>query len=684
MERRSSKISRLRKLWKQKHVTQITILAMAVTLLGILIFFYVFSSGADISTLEAGLAQSTVIYDQNGEVASKISANKNEGVPITKIPDHLKNAVIAIEDQRFYSHNGIDLIGIARAFFRNITAGGIVEGGSTITQQLTKNALLSPEKTYKRKIEELFLARKIEEEYSKDEILEMYFNQIYFGEGAWGIKSAAAKYFGKEPEALTASESAMLAGIIKAPSAWNPYQDFEKAVERRNTVLALMKENKFITNEQYETALSEEVELNDKGGDPFHGQFPYYVDHVFAEAIEEYGLTQDELLTGGYEIYTELDPGMQTAMETAYQNDSLFPEGKEDQIVQSGAVLLDPATGGIRALVGGRGDHVFRAYNRATELKAQPGSTMKPLSVYVPALENGWSPEDMLKDEKMKFGNYEPRNYSDHYRGEVPMYEAVQESLNVPAVWLLNELGIDSGFDAAERFGIPLKKEDRNLGLALGGLQEGVSPLMMAEAYSVFANNGEKAEAHAITKIVDAEGNTIGEWKETSTKVTTKAVSDKMTTMLLGVVEDGTGTGAQIDGRDLAGKTGSTEVPIEGINGVKDQWFVGYTPQLAGAVWVGYDHTDESHYLTTTSSEGAALIFRNIIENALQGTEPAFFNVPRISDYEEKSRRQKFEKELEEFEEAIKKEKGKWKDKLKKEAEKWERKWKNQGDEDDD
>ncbi|PLR86632.1 transglycosylase domain-containing protein [Bacillus sp. V33-4] len=684
MERLSSTFSRLSKFWKRKHMTQMAILAMAVSLLGILIFFYVFSSRADISTLEAGLAQSTVIYDQRGEIASKISANRNEGVPISKIPDDLKNAVIAIEDQRFYSHNGIDLIGIARAFFRNITAGGIVEGGSTITQQLTKNALLSPEKTYKRKAEELFLARKIEQEYSKDEILEMYFNQIYFGEGAWGINSAAAKYFGKEPEALTISESAMLAGIIKAPSAWNPYKDFEQAVDRRNTVLAQMKENKFITNEQYSTALSEEILLNDKGEDPFHGQFPHYVDHVFAEAIEEYGLTQDELLTGGYEIYTELDPGMQSAVETAYQNDSLFPEGSGDEIVQSGAVLLDPATGGIRALVGGRGDHVFRAYNRATELKAQPGSTMKPLSVYVPALENGWSPEDMLKDEKMKFGDYEPHNYTDIYLGEVPMYEAVKESLNLPAVWLLNELGIESGMDAAERFGIPLKKEDRNLGLALGGLQEGVSPLMMAEAYSAFANGGNKAEAHAITKIIDADGKTIGEWKEKTTKVRTKAVSDKMTTMLLGVVEDGTGKEAQIEGRDLAGKTGSTEVPIEGINGVKDQWFVGYTPQLAGAVWVGYDHTDESHYLTTTSSEGAALVFKNIISSALQGTEPAFFNVPRISDYEEKSRRQKFEKELEEFGESIKKEKGKWKDRLKKEAEKWEKKRKNRGEHDDD
>lgn len=670
-----------RKFWKQKHLTQIVVLSLSTLFLGALSFFYYFSKDADIRSLKAGLAQSTIICDQNGEVASKISANKNEAVPIEQVPDHMKNAVVAIEDHRFYDHNGIDLLGIIRAFFRNFKAGEVVEGGSTITQQLTKNALLSPEKTYKRKIEELFLAREIEKEYTKDEILELYLNQIYFGEGAWGIKRAALKYFGKDVKDLTLSESALLAGLIKAPSEINPYADYDKAIERRNVVLEQMRKYKFISASEYEKAVNEKLVLNDKGGDPFRDKYPYYVDHVIEEAIQEYGLTQDDLLTGGYQIYTELDPDMQTAMETTFKNDKLFPVGTKDQIVQSGAVLLDPHTGAIRALVGGRGKHVFRGYNRATQLKAQPGSTMKPLAVYTPALEEGWEPNDELKDEKMSFGDYEPTNYNHQYKGMVPMYEAVKDSLNVPAVWLLNEIGIEKGMNAVKRFGIHLEKGDRNLGLALGGLEKGVSPLTMAEAFSVFPNEGERIQAHAITKIVDMDGNTVAKWKEKKTKVTTKAVSDKMTTMLLGVVEQGTGKGAHVPGREVAGKTGSTQVPIDGINGVKDQWFVGYTPELVGAVWVGYDKTDENHYLTTTSSEGAALIFKEIMEDALKDSEPSSFHVPHISSYMEKRKQEEWERKKSEFDETIKKEAEKWKKKVEKEKEKWEKKWKDKGKE---
>ena len=255
--------------------------------------------------------------------------------------------------------------------------------------------------------------------------------------------------------------------------------------------------------------------MNDKGGDPFRGKFPYYVDQVLDEAINDYGLSQDELLTGGYQIYTELDPVMQTAMEETYQNDALFPKGK-DRLVQSGGVLVDPKTGGIRAIVGGRGEHTFRGYNRASQLKAQPGSSFKPLAVYTPALEKGWKITDMLKDEPMNFGDYQPSNYDHQYAGEVPMYEAVKESKNVSAVWLLNEFGIEKGLDSVKRFGISLDKEDRNLSLALGGLHNGVSPLNMAEAFTVFPNNGVRMKAHVIKKIVDAKGmlSPIGKQKK--------------------------------------------------------------------------------------------------------------------------------------------------------------------------
>jgi penicillin-binding protein 2A len=618
-------------------MNQVLVLSISTAVLAFLSFFHVFSEGADISALNDELSHSTVIYDYKGDMASKISANKQEGVPIEDIPDHVIHAVLAIEDHRFYEHGGVDYQGIARAFYKNVKAGGLVEGGSTITQQLTKNALLTSEKTFERKFEEFFLAREIEKQYTKDEILQMYLNRIYFGNGSYGIKRAAMDYFGKEPKELTLSEAAVLAGLIKAPSALDPFNNYDGAMERRDVVLHMMHKHDFISEEEKNQSLGEEIALNEQGRDPLRGKYPYYVDHVIDEAISKYGLTQDEILTNGYKIYTELDVDMQTAIEDTYSNDELFPEGTEKQQVQSGAVLLDPKTGGVRALVGGRGEHVFRGYNRATKLKAQPGSTMKPIAVAVPALEEGWEITDLLKDEETDFNGYKPSNFKGEFRGEVPMHEAMKDSLNVPIVWLLDEIGVAKGMQAVEKFGIPLQKEDRNLAIALGGLSTGVSPMDMAGAYSAFANNGVRTETHAITRIEDGEGNIIAEWKEEKTDATSKEVTDQINSMLLNVVEEGTGKGARLSDRELAGKTGSTQVPIEGVKGTKDQWFVGYTPQLVGAIWVGYDKTDSEHYLTTTSSEGAAKIFKDFMTKSLKDTEPVSFNVPSIEDYEKQN-----------------------------------------------
>lgn len=673
MRKKTSVIKKFQSTWNKLHLTQVSILLASTVVLAFLSFVYFSYKDADISALEAGLAQSTVIYDADGEVASKISANKNEGISIDQIPDHMKNAVIAIEDHRFYEHGGIDLKGIGRAFFTNVKAGGIVEGGSTLTQQLTKNALLSAEKTYKRKLEEFFLALEIEKEYSKDEILQMYLNQVYFGEGAWGIKRAAMKYYGKDVEDLSISEAALLAGLVKAPSAINPYQNKEKAIERRNIVLDRMKEHNFITEKEWEKAKNEKLVFEDSGGDPFKGKYPYYVDVVLEEAINKYNISLDELLSEGYQIYTELDKDMQSSVEKTYTNDQLFPKGTGDQQVQSGAVLLDPKNGGIRALAGGRGEHTLLGHNRAVHKVGQPGSTMKPIVPYAAALESGWKITDELKDERMTFGkDYEPNNYNGQFRGNVPMYEAVKDSLNVPAVWLLDEIGVDKGVEAAKRFGIPEEAINQNLALALGGTSVGVSPLTMAQAYAVFANGGERPEAHSITKIVDKNGVTVAEWKGENTRVISKDVADKMTTMLLGVVQHGTGKAAQIPGREVAGKTGSTQMTIEGIDGVKDQWFVGYTPQLVGAVWVGHDKTDANNYLTTSSSEGTAPIFRAIMSEALKNQEAESFNVPHIAGLMEQRQR---EQQRKAWEDNIKKETEKIKEKIEKEKEKWKEKW---------
>lgn len=666
----TNKVIGLFKQLKKWHLFQVIVLLILILMLSFFGLLSYFTKDADISGLKNELPQPTVFYDVNGKMASKVSANKNEGVPIKVVPASLKNAIIAIEDHRFYKHNGIDLIGTTRALFRDLKAGGMVEGGSTITQQLTKNTILTSEKTLKRKVQEVFLAIAVERKYSKSEILQMYVNQIYFGDGAYGIKQAASKYFAKDVQDLSLSQSALLAGLIKAPSALNPYKHMEKAMERRNLVLAAMKEQGYITSGQYQKAKTEKIVLNDNGGDPFRGKYPYYIDQVLEEAIKRYGFTQDELLTGGFRIYTELIPKMQAAIEETYLDNSLFPKGK-DRLVQSGGVLLDPKTGGVRAIIGGRGEHTFRGYNRASQLKAQPGSSFKPIAVYTPALEEGWKITDMLKDEPMKFGSYQPSNYDHQYAGEVPMYEAVKESKNVSAVWLLNELGMNKGVDSVKRFGIRLDKENENLSMALGGLQNGVSPLEMAEAFSVFPNKGNRIKAHVIRKIVDPEGKVVAEWRGKKVRVTTKAVTDNMTTMLLGVVEAGTGKAAKIPGRETAGKTGSTQVPIKGINGLKDQWFVGYTPQLVGSFWVGYDQTDADHYMTPTSRTGAAVVFSKVMEKSLRGASNQSFNVPHIGPLIEKRKK---EEEKSNFQEHFNNEVQRWEDKWNKQIEKWRKK----------
>lgn len=665
--------------WKRRHLTQILLLILLVFILLSILWFAFIASRANVQTLKDGLSQATTIYDRNGDEASKLATNRTGGVSIKDMPEHVPNAVIAIEDERFYEHNGFDIKGIARAFFGNLLAGGITGGGSTLTQQLTKNALLSSERTYKRKVEELFLAVELEKEYEKDEIIEMYLNQVYFGSGAFGINNASKKYFAKNIQDVTISEAALLAGLLKAPSALDPYNNYDAAIKRRNVVLAKMNELGMISDSEFKKAKDEKIVLEDGGGSLADRKYPSYVDAVLDEATSKYGLTQDEIMTRGYRIYTELDQDIQAGLENVYQQDRLFPDRSRDVLVQSGSVLLNPDNGGVRALVGGRGEKVFRGFNRATHLRAQPGSTMKPLAVYTPALEEGYEYDSMLVDEKMAFKNYSPKNFSDTYQGEVPMYEAVEKSINIPAVWLLNEVGLNKGIDAVRRFGIKVEKEDQNLALALGGMHNGVSPLQMAEAYSVFPNGGKKHDAHLITKIVGPTGKMIAEHDGSTTRVTSKSVANEMTSMLLNVVETGTGKGTNIEGVEIAGKTGSTQLPYSDINGTKDQWFVGYTPNIVGAVWLGYDKTDRDHYLSSSSSKDVVPLFRAIMEETVPHIEQEDFKVQSINerksgavvDYEETEKA--IREKANELEQELKERAGKVEEKLKEEAPKWKR-----------
>jgi len=672
MEKRKEKRS-FKRTFSNRLIIKILAFLFFIAICGIFIL-NVFIWTSDVSKLEKPAPQPTVIYDQHGNIASKLSNSSIEGVILDEIPEDVVHAVIATEDQRFYHHHGVNYFSILKASVTNLFRGEIVAGGSTITQQLAKNVFLSHERTYTRKIKEFILTKKIERTYSKDEIMERYLNQIYFGEGAWGIQRAAQTYFGKDAGQLTLGESAMLAGLIKAPSTLSPIKNIDQSIQRRNIVLSLMKKEGYITEDEMKNAKAQQIVLDKREvKDEYKGKYPYYVDYLIEEAIRKYDVTENEILSGGLHIYTELNPVIQKAAEKVYKTQTLFPESQPDQIIQSGGVFLHPSTGGIQALVGGRSDHTFRGFNHASQLVRQPGSTMKPLAVYTPALEQGYEPFDLLIDQPITFeGGYQPKNYDHQYRGQTTMFDAVIHSYNVPAVWLLNEIGLEKGIQAVERFSIPLEKEDHSLSLALGGMSKGTSPLLMAQAFSAFPNDGVMVEAHSIQKIEDTNGDVIAEWQSKATRVTESEVAQKITYLLKGVVELGSGKKAQVDGIDIAGKTGTTQLPFEMTGGSNDHWFVGYTPELVGAIWLGYDKTDEQHHLSSSSSQTATVVFKEIISQAKSELTKSSFDLSLISGNIKKAQeeREKEEKESEKAKEQAEKEREKERKKEAKDDEK--------------
>jgi penicillin-binding protein 2A len=600
---------------------------MIISLFALLFF------NADISKLAEPMPVPTSVYDKNGELASQLSTSKIEPITIGQMPQQLVDAIVATEDRRFFKHSGVDFRSIFRALWRDIRSMDYDEGGSTITQQLAKNMFLPTDKTIKRKLSEAAYALKIELSYSKDEILVMYVNNIYYGAGQYGVQQAAKTYFNKDTKDLNLVESALLAGLPKAPSTYNPLRNPEAATERRNVVLNLMNEQQYITNAEYKTAQASVVTLTEQSPEK-DSLYPDYMDSVLKEAAELYGFSEGKILSIGLSIYTTLDPVVQQAAEAVYADDQYFPESMADQLIQSGVVILDQHNGEIRGIVGHRENGVKRGFNYATQLIRQPGSSLKPLVVYAPALENGFTPESTLSDAPLNINGYEPRNYDLQTRGEVTLKQAITKSYNIPAVWLLNEIGIDVGIDYVNRSGISLVKEDHQLGIALGGMSLGTSPLRMAQAFSAFANLGEMHTAHTITRIVSSSGQTLVEVKPLPIQVTTPTVAYTMTTLLANVVSEGTGQGAALD-RPTAGKTGTTQLPdtpeFAGIatdgSVSKDAWFIGYTPELTAAVWMGYDKTDRTHYLKVNSG-AAALVFQEIMSRALVGQPIVPFPIP--------------------------------------------------------
>ncbi|OXM83597.1 penicillin-binding protein [Paenibacillus rigui] len=599
---------------------------------------YLWVRGLDVSKLEHPLPEPTLIMDRNGQPASQLSSSKITPVPLDQIPLDLRNAIIAVEDRRFYEHAGIDLWSISRALLVDLKSGSMAEGGSTLTQQLAKNMFLQSDKTMSRKLKEAGYALKINLTYTKDEILELYLNSIYFGEGRWGVEGAAQEYFAKPVQQLSLEECALLAALPKAPTTYSPAKNKEKALERRNLVLSLMKEQHFITAAAYTQAAARPIALKQNSQESLKGKYPSYVDYVIQEAGDLYGFTEEQILTTGLRIYTYLEPQLQQTAQEVYAQDSLFPAGPKDQLMQSGAVFLDHHNGGIAALVGTRGPQVYRGFNHATQLRRQPGSSFKPLAVYGPALEQGYAPGSPLYDGPLDIGGYRPQDWDGQTRGQVSLQEAIVRSWNIPAVWLLNEIGLDQGMAFARRAGIPLSQADRSLSMALGGLSEGVSPLQMAQAYSAIANLGVMHPAHAIAKVTTKEGIPLVEAKPQPVSVTRPAVAYTLTLLLEEAVKSGTGQAAAL-GRPTAGKTGTTQLPDTqefadiGRNGAKDAWFVGFTPELTAAVWLGYDQTDKTHYLTTGGGAVPSVLFREIMSRALRDAPAAEFPVP--DDYKQ-------------------------------------------------
>ncbi|MGK0551169.1 PBP1A family penicillin-binding protein [Enterococcus faecalis] len=620
-----------KRLWKKYQINKIILLLGLVAVLVTSIYLFYLAKTANVDTLKSGLSQSTVIYDHNGEEAGKLFGQKGSYVELNKISPYIQDAVISTEDRSFYQHKGYSLKGIGRALIGKLTFGKIGGGGggSTITQQLAKNAYLTQEQTLDRKARELFLAIEIEKHYSKKDILAMYLNNSYFGNGVWGVEDAAQKYFGVSAAEVTPGEAATLAGMLKGPGIYNPIDYIDNATARRNTVLQLMVENGKLSKD----AAKQEANVNlatllhdnysDKNSDY---RYPYYFDAVIDEAVNRYHIKEEDILNKGLKIYTSLDQNYQQAMEATYRNDALFPPNAEDgAIVQSGSVAMDPKTGGVQAVVGGRGEHVYRGFNFATQTKRSPGSSLKPISVYTPALESGYKPSSILEDKPQDY--YPAQNYSRTYSGEVPMYQALGESLNLPAVWLLHKIGLDKGYDKTEKFGIPLSEKDRYYGLALGGLRTGVSPLTMAGAYSVFANEGKKPDTHLITKIVDSTNAIIVDNTEPKQEqIITKDVSEEITSMLLGVFSSGSGVNAQPSGYTMAGKTGTTETNFDGTK-TRDQWVVGYTPEVVIATWMGFEQTSESHYLEGSSASYASTVFNSEASGILPSVKQTPFTV---------------------------------------------------------
>ena len=559
-------------------------------------------------------------YDINGNVIyTTLSEERRIPVTIDKIPKHVQQAFIAIEDNRFYEHSGIDYRGTARALVSTLS-GSEVQGGSTITQQLAKNAFLTQERSIVRKIKEAFIAKELEHKYTKDEILTMYLNQIYFGQGAYGIESASMYYFGKHVQNLDVAEAATLAAIPKSPNYYNPFENPKESKSRQELVIDQMVKYGFISADSATKAKAKKLVYSTSHKQKNNPR-GYFFDMISQKVIAEVGA--DALYKGGLKIYTTLDMDMQIAAEKAMHHlPSYYTDGNKLTQPQMALAAVDPKTGYVKAMIGGRGQDKF---NRATLAVRQPGSAFKPF-VYLTAMQNGFTPASIIEDKEEEFAKgWKPQNSDMQWHGKVSLRTALKRSFNVPTIKLAREVGVDKIVANVEKMGISTLVDsgaysDVNLAMALGGLSKGVNPLEMASAYGVFATNGLYSKPIALLKIVDRDGKVLYQAKTQAKRVVDAASAYLTTNMLQDVLVSGTAGGMGI-GRPAAGKTGTTDTYI-------DAWFVGYTPDLSTAVWVGDDNNKPMQRMY---GSGAPLsIWHEFMINALASTPRTGFSNPGV------------------------------------------------------
>ncbi|NOY53771.1 MAG: PBP1A family penicillin-binding protein [Deltaproteobacteria bacterium] len=567
-------------------------------------------------------SQASRILADDGTVIEELFLEKREVVPFARIPEFLRQAVIAVEDSRFYFHHGIDFRGVARALIRDIAAGRIIEGGSTITQQLSKVLFFSSKRTLIRKIKEAILTLQIEQHYTKDQILNFYLNQIYLGSGCYGVQTASEKYFGKKISKISLAEAALLAGLPKSPERYSPLTHPEAARRRRNLVLERMVVEGYITRKEAEQARAEPIP--DRRNGDYGNRAPYFVESVVRKVAERFG--RKELYEGGLTLHTTLNVRIQKIAQKALQEGLNKIEARRTppaiEPLQGAVIVLNPRTGAIEAMVGGR-SYAVSQFNRAVQAKRQPGSAFKPL-IFAAALRSGHKLSDLLMDLPITCTDadtgksWTPQNFEHVFHGPVTLRYALERSLNVPTVRLLREIGFTPVINLAHKLGIesPLKPY---LSLALGTSE--VSLMELTSAYATFAAEGIYSRPHFLTRIYDSEGHLLKEHRPEQSVAVDEQTAFLITYLLEGVTQSGTGRIARSLNRPVAVKTGTTD-------NYSDAWFIGYTPELAAGIWVGYDDR-QSIGPGETGARAAGPIFVALLQGALKNHAPSYFPVPK-------------------------------------------------------